>query len=173
MRVLVVVASRHGSTRSIAARLAVQLSARGHSTEIDDVSDRHHAHSVDIDQFDAAVIGSAVYEGHWLRPVRRFVFQNAVELQQRPVWLFSSGPVGDDHVGVDEHHLAELRETVDARQHHVFAGRLERNELSRMERWVVDVVRADDGDYRDWSDIDAWAGSIADELDQLMLARSG
>jgi menaquinone-dependent protoporphyrinogen oxidase len=169
---LVVVASRHGSTRSIAARLALQLSARGHSTEIDDVSDRHHAHSVDIDHFDAAVIGSAVYEGHWMREVRRFLLQNAVELQQRPVWLFSSGPVGDQQVGVDDRHIAELRATVDARGHHVFAGRLDRDDLGRMERWIVDVVHAQDGDYRDWVDIDGWATSIADELDQLVRARS-
>lgn len=172
MRVLVVVASRHGSTRSIAARLALQLSGRGHSTEIDDVSDRHHAHSVDIAQFDAAVIGSAVYEGHWLREVRRFVYQNAAELQQRPVWLFSSGPIGDEQVGVDQKHIAELRETVDACGHHVFAGRLDRDALGRMERWIVDVVHAHDGDYRDWSDIDAWAGSIADALDQMTPAHT-
>jgi menaquinone-dependent protoporphyrinogen oxidase len=172
MRVLVVLASRHGSTRSIAARLAVQLSGRGHSTEIDDVSDRHHAHSVDIEQFDAAVIGSAVYEGHWLREVRRFVFQNAVELQQRPVWLFSSGPIGNEQLGVDAHHIAELCEVVDARQHRLFAGRLDRDGLGRVERWIVDVTRAHAGDYRDWTDIDAWAATIADELDQLVAARS-
>lgn len=171
MRILVVVASRHGSTRSIAARLALQLSGRGHSTEIDDVSDRHHAHSVDIDQFDAAVIGSAVYEGHWMREARRFLLQNAVALQQRPVWLFSSGPVGDEQVGVDERHLADLRASVDGRGHHVFAGRLDRDDLGRMERWIVDVVHAHDGDYRDWADIDGWAASIADELEQMVPAR--
>jgi menaquinone-dependent protoporphyrinogen oxidase len=167
MRVLIVVASRHGSTRSIAARLSHQLGLRRHFAEIEDVSDHHHAHPVDTAAFDAAVIGSAVYEGHWLREARRYLFQNAVELQQLPVWLFSSGPVGNDEVGIDPHHVEELRTAVDARDHHLFAGRLDRDELGRVERWIVDVVHAHEGDYRDWSDIDAWADSIADALDRL------
>jgi menaquinone-dependent protoporphyrinogen oxidase len=170
MRVLLAVASRHGSTRSIAVRIGSQLSAAGHQVEIIDIThDRQvherRRHDHEVSNHDAFVIGSAVYEGDWMRPARQFLARNAIELQHAPVWLFSSGPLGDDQVGIDDDHIATLEHTVDAVDHHVFGGRLERDELGRIERWIVDKVRAPEGDFRDWDDIDAWAASIAARLD--------
>jgi menaquinone-dependent protoporphyrinogen oxidase len=48
-----------------------------------------------IDSFDAVVLGSAVYAGHWLKPARELVERSRDALAARPVWLFSSGPIGD------------------------------------------------------------------------------
>ena len=48
-----------------------------------------------IDSFDAVVLGSAVYAGHWLKPARGLVERSRDALAARPVWLFSSGPIGD------------------------------------------------------------------------------
>jgi hypothetical protein len=45
--------------------------------------------------YDAVVLGSAVYAGHWLKPARALADRCAAALRARPVWLFSSGPVGD------------------------------------------------------------------------------
>ena len=47
-----------------------------------------------LDGYDACVIGSAVYVGHWLDPARELVETHARALAGRPVWLFSSGPLG-------------------------------------------------------------------------------
>lgn len=174
MRILIAVASRHGSTHDIAARVAQRLNERGHQVDIFDI---HHAHRGDvpddIDEFDAYIVGSAVYEGHWMRDGRQFLLRNAITLQHAPVWLFCSGPVGDQQVGIDPAHADELRKAVDAVEHRVFPGRLDRDELGRMERWIVDVVRAHDGDYRDWDEIDAWSASIADHLDRAGEKQAG
>jgi menaquinone-dependent protoporphyrinogen oxidase len=44
--------------------------------------------------YDAVILGSAVYVGHWLEAAQRFVEKHRADLVARPVWLFASGPVG-------------------------------------------------------------------------------
>jgi menaquinone-dependent protoporphyrinogen oxidase len=165
MRVLVAVGSRHGATAQIATRVADRLRRCGHQCEVIDVAHEHHGPDA-TDGFDAFVIGSAVYEGRWLRGARHFVLDHAIEMQRAPVWLFSSGPLGDDdrHVSIDTRRIDELIHAVDAREHRVFAGKLARDDLGRLERWIVDIVHAREGDHRRWEVIDAWADGIADAL---------
>ena len=57
-----------------------------------------------------------------------------------------------------------LRQTSKPRDHHVFYGALDRDELSIGERLVVDALKAPDGDFRDWSEIERWAEGIAEAL---------
>ena len=45
--------------------------------------------------YDAAVLGSGVYLGHWLESACLLVDSHAEALSRIPVWLFSSGPIGD------------------------------------------------------------------------------
>ena len=40
-------------------------------------------------------LGSAVYMGRWMKPGRELAQRQAAALAARPVWLFSSGPVGE------------------------------------------------------------------------------
>jgi menaquinone-dependent protoporphyrinogen oxidase len=47
-----------------------------------------------IDGYDAMIIGSAVNMGHWLDHAKQLVNRFGDALAGRPVWLFSSGPVG-------------------------------------------------------------------------------
>jgi menaquinone-dependent protoporphyrinogen oxidase len=167
MRILIAVGSRHGSTTEIADRLAGRLTEAGHTPQVLDlVHARHLGDDLDdLTRFDAYIVGSAIYEGHWLRQARTFVLKNAAHLQHHPGFLFSSGPLGDsEHVAIDFAKIDELVSAVDAVEHHLFPGRLERSELGRIERWIVDVVRAHDGDYREWSAIDAWATEVATHL---------
>jgi menaquinone-dependent protoporphyrinogen oxidase len=165
MRILIAVASRHGATLQIAERVAAVLRTRGHHVDLRDVTHGHHGAGV-VDGYDAFVIGSAIYEGRWLRGARQFTLDHAIALQGSPVWLFSSGPLDDDdaHVGIDTRRVDELIHAVDAIEHRLFSGRLDRTELGRLERWIADVVRAHDGDFRDWDAIDVWADSIAATL---------
>src|SRR5690606_28770719 len=45
------------------------------------------------DDFDACVVGGAVYMGSWLDEGTRYLERFAPDLAERPVWLFSSGPL--------------------------------------------------------------------------------
>src|SRR5262245_7899011 len=88
-RVLVAVASPHGSPREIADAIAETLRSAGLDVDLRDVADVK-----DLAPYDAVVLGSAVYMGHWVREARQFATDQAEGLRRLPLWLFSSGPVG-------------------------------------------------------------------------------
>jgi menaquinone-dependent protoporphyrinogen oxidase len=148
MRVLVTAASRHGATHEIAEAIAAGLGRRGIGAEA-----RPAEETEAIDGYDAVVIGSGVYMGHWLQSARDLVELHAAALTGRPVWLFSSGPLGPPDALKPEEDpvdVADLMEASQAVQHRVFAGRLDRKLLSFGEKAVVVAVRAPEGDFRDW-----------------------
>jgi menaquinone-dependent protoporphyrinogen oxidase len=157
MRVLVSAASRHGATAVIGEQIGGVLARAGLLVDV-----RPPDEIVDVEPYDAVVLGSAVYAGHWLEPARRFVAQNRAALAARPVWLFSSGPVGEVPMPTgDPADVAQLREQTGAREHRVFAGRIDKAQLGLGERVIVRAVGAREGDFRPWAEIEAWAAGIA------------
>jgi menaquinone-dependent protoporphyrinogen oxidase len=161
MKVLVAVASKHGATFGIAQAIGDVLSEQG--IEVDVVP----IHRVSrIEDYDAVVVGSSVYAGHWLKVAKKFVEANAQALSARPTWLFSSGPIGDlPKPEEDPVDAASMVELTTARDHHVFGGKLDKSQLNFGERALVTALRAPEGDYRDWGEIRAWASGIADALE--------
>ena len=161
MTLLVAYASKHGSTEGIARAIADRLRELGVSAvvqtvgDVDDLSDR-----------DAVVLGSAVYAGSWMKEAVEFVHRYADSLAERPVWLFSSGPLGEQVKDDEEQprQLQELRRMIAPIDHRIFFGALDRSKLGFGERMIVKAVNAPDGDFRDWDAIRAWADSIAAEL---------
>ena len=161
MKVIIVVASKHGSTRSIADVMGDELRSGGLGVSIIDAD----ADDTSLDGYDAAVIGSAVYVGRWMNDARTFLDANRESLRKMPLWLFSSGPLKDGSEQPDD--LAEVRafaDNVDARDHRVFAGSLDKADLSLVERAAVHIVHAPYGDAREWDEIRAWAATIAAAL---------
>lgn len=160
MRVLVSAGSKYGSTGEIAEVIGLALER----DQIDvDVVPPEKVDRVDI--YDAFVIGSAVYAGHWLQSSRTLVKAYAGQLQNKPVWLFSSGPLGHPPKPEgDPADIAEITDEISVRRHEVFAGRLDRNRLSFMERAMVMALHAPEGDHRNWSEIRRFAKEIAAEL---------
>lgn len=90
MTVLVTAATKHGSTDEIAQAIGATLSERGVEALVLPPEEVR-----DIDEYDAVVLGSAVYSGHWLPSAMALVDRGSSAWAGRPVWLFSSGPVGD------------------------------------------------------------------------------
>jgi menaquinone-dependent protoporphyrinogen oxidase len=160
MNVLVAVASKHGATGKIGEKIAQVLADRGLHVERflpDEVPS--------VEPYDAVILGSAVYAGHWLDPARRFAQRHAVALSERPVWLFSSGPLGEPPLPVEDPvDVTRISELIPVRGHRSFAGDLARDRLGLGERALVRMVRAPYGDFRDWAEIAGWARDIAREL---------
>lgn len=162
MRVLVAAASRHGSTQEIGLALADYLSAQGFEADYRDIAD-----VTAIEGYQAFVLGSAVYMGRWLGEARDFLMKHHDILPTRPVWLFSSGPLGTDtdQPALQAKTVQELTGLVAARDHQTFAGKLERDDLSGCERLVMRVVHAPTGDFRDWDAIQRWSSNIGQALE--------
>jgi menaquinone-dependent protoporphyrinogen oxidase len=162
VRILVSAASRHGSTAEIATRIAEALRAGLPGEAVVDV--RPAAEAGDVTAYDAVVLGSAVYIGRWLEDARHVAARLAAD-SSRPVWLFSSGPIGDppkrDEEPVD---VSDIVKATEARGHRVFAGRLDRHRLGFGEKAMMLALRVSDGDFRGWPAIDAWGAHIAAEL---------
>ena len=160
MRVLVSAASRHGATAEMARVIAEALVEAGLEAAVvapDDVKT--------LDGYDGVILGSGVYLGHWMDPAKDLVERFAKELLARPVWLFSSGPIGDpprpEEGPVD---IAEIMATTGAREHRLFAGKVDTAVLGLGEKVILKAVRVLEGDYRPWDEVRAWAGEIATAL---------
>jgi menaquinone-dependent protoporphyrinogen oxidase len=166
MRILVAVAIRHGATREIAENIATAATSALTDAGVWPEAEVRDASLVtSVDGFDAVVLGSAVYMGHWLDPATKFAEAFEEELRRVPFWVFSSGPVGERQHPADEPAgAAELVMRLGARGHRLFAGKIDRHALHLPERAMVAALRVKDGDYRDWPSIRAWGREIGMSL---------
>lgn len=163
-KVLVAVASKHGSTQEIADKIWRILGKRGIHADFKKIDE-----STDIAGYEAFIIGSAVYIGSWLEQAKHFIERNAKDLQRSTVWLFSSGPVGSPAKPSTEKavNIADILVTSKAKEHRLFNGKIDKNRLNYGEKALILAVGAKEGDYRDWKEIGAWANKIADELKEM------
>lgn len=163
--VLVAVASRHGATREIAEAVGASLRRSGLEATVVDLEEAT-GRPIDVADHDAVVLGSAIYMGRWQRSARDFVAEHGADLAAQPLWLFSSGPLGDPPEPAEDHavDLDDLIGELMPCEHRVFTGRLDRGALGAREKAVVRIVKAPEGDFRDWDEIFDWARSIAEAL---------
>lgn len=165
---LVTFASRHGATRQIAARLAqwLQNSDVGRRSGLTAVLApvQHHPEPAD---FDAVVLGSAVYSGRWLEPALRYADVAAPQLRSRPTWLFSSGlrhASGASAAPGEIEDVRRISDSIGAEGHRHFSGRLEPRLLSADERSAWSSGDTITGDFRDWAAARAWPEQITTRL---------
>ncbi|MGZ4269696.1 MAG: flavodoxin domain-containing protein [Solirubrobacteraceae bacterium] len=161
-RVLVAYATRAGSTRSVAERLATRLREGGSSVDV-----REASAAGDAGAYDAVVLGSAVYGQAWLPEARALARRDEAALAARPLWLFSVGSFGDGRrllgalVRQEPRGIGELRGRLGARGYRVFAGVIERHQWPLASRLLFRALGGRFGDRRDWAAIDAWGQEIA------------
>jgi menaquinone-dependent protoporphyrinogen oxidase len=173
MRVQVIYGSRLGATRGIAERIGARL-----REDRLDVTVQAASGAMPFTDADAFVIGSGIYAGRWVKEAADYVRQHRAILVRRPVWLFSSGPVGDlamRHEPVEPKEVGALRAMVNPRGHRIFPGALDRGTLDGStlgfaERLVARTM-VPEGDYRDWKAIDDWAADIAREMARVPARR--
>ena len=164
-RVLVAHATAHGSTGEVAERIAARLRA----VAVVDV--RPAGPDLDLDRYDAFVIGSAVHDMAWLPPARALTERLTPALRERPVWLFSIA--GIDPHGRMRTWMARQERTRVARglpvelrpqDHRVFGGVVRMDGVPLWGRLFYLLARQRPGDHRDWPAIDSWADGIAAAL---------
>jgi len=167
--ILVVYATRYGSTREVAEQVAATLRENGLDVDL------QPAREVEtVDDYRAVVLGTPLYIGRWLKEARRFLTRHQEALQKRPVAVFSLGPTGEgeeEWEGVREQLDKELDgfpwlEPVSAG---LFGGRYDPAKLGLFHRMLASLpasplyqMRA--SDVRDWERIEAWANDLATTL---------
>jgi menaquinone-dependent protoporphyrinogen oxidase len=175
-KVLVAYASKHGSTKGIAEFIGHKLREKGTRVDVFDVKEVH-----DQGKYDAYVIGSALYMGHWTKEAEQFVSENTGILSTRPVWLFSSGPTGKERIDSKGRDLLDpkvsgpidldkLEKGLQARDHRIFFGAFDPKDLDFFSRqfFKSSTIRnaTPIGDFRDWKEIEAWTERIAQSLQE-------
>jgi menaquinone-dependent protoporphyrinogen oxidase len=172
MTVLVAAASKHGATDEIAERIGADLAERGIDVEVKKLREVG-----DLGRYEAFVLGSGIYLGTWLKEARRFLDARSAEFAQRPTWLFASGsivgnpPLADDPNALRAGLVERLLENTHAREHKLFAGKLDMSKLGLVEKAAVRGAHATEGDHRDRRAIDDWAADIAREIQQRRQAK--
>lgn len=173
-RVLVAYASKHGSTRALAQAVGGALHACGCHVRVLPAGLVHS-----LVGFDAVVLGSAIYHDQWLWEGRRCLKRVHAELTERPVWLFSSGPIG----GTPESEeliacgcgpgaplppsLVPALHDIRMIDHAMFAGKVDETAGGLFER---DVAR---GDWRDFRQVSDWGHAVGVRLRPPRPVRSG
>jgi len=161
---LVVYGTTTGSTEGVAERIGKVLAARGVKADIVPAKD-----APDPSPYDAVFVGSGVRLSNWHAPVKEWVTKYAPALKAKKVAFYTVGltpatdPSKTDEVrAYTDPLIAETGVTpVDVG---VFAGCNLPKKFSFVERTIMKMMKAPEGDFRDWGAIEAWAGSAADKL---------
>ncbi|MGY3205907.1 flavodoxin domain-containing protein [Streptomyces sp. TE5632] len=158
--VLVTYGTTNGSTARIAETVADVLRKGGLTVET------LPARSVaSVTSYDAVVVGGGLYAGRWHKDARRFVRRYRRDLAERPVWLFSSGPLDATASERDIPPVPGVKKAVaeiDAREHVTFGGCLEEGAKGWVARMILRSGKG--GDFRDFTAIETWAAHVADDL---------
>jgi menaquinone-dependent protoporphyrinogen oxidase len=175
MKLLLVYASRHGSTAEVAEYMARAFEWEGFEVDLDDVETLPEVKAA----YDAIVLGSAVHNGKVLPEIVHYVNKYHDKLVKKPVFLWVTcirilEPNGRQHVlghYIPQSELSGLP-FLDTG---VFAGKLDLDSTNWNEAWTLAVrydgttpPRDHDGDYRDWKAIEAWVKQTARSIDSLV-----
>ena len=164
-QVLVAYATKYGATAEIAEKIGEVLSEAGLPNDVlpaDNVGD--------LTPYEAVVLGSAVYMAKWRDEAAKFLEANEDALAERPVWLFSSGALGEgDPVELMQgwrfpEAQQEVADRIGPRDIAFFHGVLDTEKLSLPEKLMAKGIKTPTGDFRDWEAITSWAKAIADTL---------
>jgi menaquinone-dependent protoporphyrinogen oxidase len=149
-RVLVAFASKHGSTGEVADAITETLRELGHRVDCLPATSAHT-----IAEYDAVIIGGALYMGRWHRDAVRFCHKHSRDLAERPWVAFAMGPKTLEETEVASSRaqlnaaLAKLATTPDLVA--VFGGVVDPAKLR------FPFNRMPPSDARDWAAIRAWA----------------
>ena len=163
-KVLVVYGTKTGCTAGVAARIAETLSAKGATVDVRPAADKP-----DASAYDAVVVGSGVRMSNWHAPVKEWVSANADALKARPTAFFTACLT----MKTNPEKVAEVRAYTDPLIAEtgvkpvdvgLFAGMNVPKKFSLPERLVMRMMKAPEGDFRDFDAVAAWANATAPKL---------
>jgi menaquinone-dependent protoporphyrinogen oxidase len=162
--ILVAYATRAGSTAEVAGTIGQVL-----RDSVLDVDVRPVKGVTDVTGYDALVLGSAIWAGKPLPEMRQFVANQHGALARLPVAYFILCDTLREDTPANRQialgYLAPLREMKQPVSMGLFAGARDFSKIHPLLRWfVMHVFRLAEGDWRNWSQIRAWAAELAPSL---------
>ncbi|MHB9031102.1 MAG: flavodoxin domain-containing protein [Candidatus Latescibacterota bacterium] len=159
-RVLVVYATRLGSTVGVAAAIGETLGARGLTVDVKPVRE-----NPPLDSYSAVIIGSAVNGGQWLAEAVEYVRKNRQTLTLIPVALFCVHimNLGDDEKSTTKRlaYLDAVRSLLQPVDEAFFAGASPVMKQNFLAKWVYRTFKVGpEGDCRDWEKIRGWGEKV-------------
>jgi len=163
-KVLVAFATSKGSTSEIAEAIASEIGAAGWQAEAVNLKD-----SPLTDGYDHVILGGPIYYGK-IKEVKAFVDKHGADLENRLAGAFALGMAFA--VDDEEQHAEGRKALEDAiaplKPDHLgyFAGKIDPNKLSLLEKAAIKMVKSPVGDFRDLDAARDWARKVAESLGQ-------
>jgi menaquinone-dependent protoporphyrinogen oxidase len=161
MKALVTYGSKSGGTQGLAEMIGRALTDLQWQVTVRTAAGKKS----DVGDYDAVLVGGALYAGRWHKDARRFVKRESDVLRTKPVWLFSSGPLGEaaETASTIEPvaQVARIMADIGARGHETFGGYLSPEATGFPAKAMAKKMS---GDWRDEEQSRAWAKAITAEL---------
>jgi len=155
--ILVAYASKYGSTGEVAESIASVLRERLLRADVRPAEEVEH-----LDEYGGVVLGGGIYMGRWHREARGFAGHFGDELGRLPVAVFALGPIDEvpDHRAGSEKQFRRALEKLpfEPAATALFGGVVDPRKL----HFPFNHMPA--ADVRNWDEIRAWAGEIADRF---------
>jgi menaquinone-dependent protoporphyrinogen oxidase len=163
-KLLVAYATRYGSTKEVAEKVAATL---GEGGSLVDVQAAEQVRS--LDDYRAVVVGAPLYMFNWLKAARRFLSQNRTALERIPVAVFALGPTEDkeedwqETQGQFDKVLAGFPWLTPVAVE-LFGGKFDPARLTFPYTLIPALKKMPVSDIRDWDAIRAWARGLGRKL---------
>ena len=159
--VLLAYTTRFGSTQEVAETVAASLREAGLQVDL-----RLMMQVESLDQYEAVVLGAAIYNAKWHADAHQFLAQHQEALLQRPVAIFTLGPLSTSAAAKRNSRRQLDKELakypwLKPVALEIFAGKYDPSKpgLGFFERMMP--AR----DHRDWAAIRAWANALPAQLE--------
>jgi menaquinone-dependent protoporphyrinogen oxidase len=173
-RILVAYDTIHGSTAEVAKEIGTALCSRGFQVDV-----RFVGNVTALQDYDAVILGSAIYEFRWLPDAMAFLKNNTPALSAMPVAYFIVGAslfqdTPENRDAVKKSFIDPvLTEYPDIKPLSIglFGGAVDfkKEQYNLFEKFVLRILGLivgfkDSADWRNWEYINSWANEVGDQL---------
>lgn len=167
-KILVVYATKFGSTKEVAGRIGEMVKTKGIPVDVRKVSSVK-----DMSKYSAVIFGTPIRMGKPISEAMNFVKKHKEELNRLPVALFSIGLYMKENTKENREKAIQCLDPVleiikKPVSIGLFGGKLDYNTMPVILRWMFSKDTSgqfSEGDWRNWDSIASWVDEIVPALE--------